>query len=152
MTNDMRVRRGLSATPSFALIVWTADGDNLPTNGIVNGLDLPTGSLAEDVLVSRREHACARPVECGRGSGVPALPHGLRLSLAGDSENHGAGQRRPCSSIGGAPRGVDGTSPQLVPPNVREDGHGTGGDAVVPTGGNMRLGRADSCVFAVAWF
>ena len=43
-------RRGGSAAPIFALTARTSNGGNLLTNGVVNGLDPPTGSLTGDVM------------------------------------------------------------------------------------------------------
>jgi hypothetical protein len=91
----MITRQGGSAMPIFALTTQKLDRGDLPTNGVVGGLDQAPGSLAGDVLVPQRGCACACPVKHGRGSGggalaaFPVKPRDLNLSLRGDSKNCG---------------------------------------------------------------
>ena len=51
MTMRMKMRRGGSAAPSFALTAQTSDGGDLPTNHVMDVLDPPPVLLAGDVLV-----------------------------------------------------------------------------------------------------
>ena len=117
------------ASPCFALAAQTSDAADLPTSGVVDGLDPPTGSLAGDVLVphvgalalapSNADGGVEEGAEGDAAAASPALPRDFDLSLAGESENQGfpATPDRARQS-GGPPLEVGGRyglAPQLVP-------------------------------------